>query len=295
VNDSNPLAALKATIQLTGSLLCVGLDPDPRRYPAELRNSGLSVQEQTWEFLQAVVRQTDAFACAFKAQKAFFDALPDGQELLAKLIRFVKDVAPGRPLFVDCKVGDIENTMEAYFGNLFGGLNADGIVVNPYMGADVLAPFARTPGRVGLVLVKTSNPGAAEMQEIRMHDGRPLWRHVLDLTSRYNTLGNLVPIVSCEIVSDPVGLEGYWPHGGIVLAAGYGAQSGNLLPSPSAITHVVFVNSSRAILYPAPVTGDPRGWCAAIAMAAEETNNRLKYWKSQSLHLGGGIGTASNS
>ncbi|HWA24071.1 MAG TPA: orotidine-5'-phosphate decarboxylase [Lacunisphaera sp.] len=283
--SSNPSAALKTAIQLTGSSLCVGLDPDPRFYPAALKNSGLSVQEQTCTFLQEVVRYAGSYACAFKAQKAFFDVLPGGQEILVNLIRFAKETAPGRPVFVDCKIGDIENTMEAYFGNLFGYLDADGIVVNPYMGADVLAPFLRTPERVGLVLVKTSNPGAAEMQEVRMHDGRPLWRHVLDLTHRYNTLGNLIPIVSCDVVSDPEGLEGRWPQGSLVLAAGYGAQAGVLRPSRSAISHAIFVNSSRSILYPVSANGESGDWRTAIAFAAEGTRNRLNFWRKQSLPL----------
>jgi orotidine-5'-phosphate decarboxylase len=262
--------------------LCIGLDPDARNFPAELQNSGLPVKDQTWEFLKEVVGLAGPHACAFKAQKAFFDAIPGGQAILAKLIRHAKKIAPGRPVFVDCKIGDIGSTMEAYFRNLFGTLHADGVVVNAYMAEDVLAPFAQMPDRIGLVLIRTSNPGSAEIQEVRMHDGRALWRHILDLTRRYNTLGNLIPVVSCEVVSNAEHLERGWPAGGVVLAAGYGAQAGVLRPSPSAVRYAVLVNSSRAILYPPATNSSPRRWRDAIAVAAEETKMGLNRWRKES-------------
>ena len=286
--NRHPLAVLKSAIQAKDTSLCVGLDPMPASFPRALKESGLTVAEQTRHFLCEVVRQTAPHVCAFKAQKAFFDALHVGADLLADLIRFSRETAPAVPFFVDCKIGDIDNTMNAYFDVLFDRLDADGIVVNPYMAADVLAPFGRMPDRLGLVLVRTSNHGAAELQDRLMYDGRPLWAHVLDLTRNYNTRGNLVPIVSCDVLSTAAELSDGWPDDGVIFVAGFGAQSGLLRPSATAATHAVVVNSSRAILYPVAnpaVSERTSEWSTYIGDAAREAKTLLNLWKMESLLL----------
>ncbi len=189
------ITKLFRAMEANGSLACVGLDPDPKKMPKSIKSSNESVR--VGNFLSEVISITAQSVCCYKAQKAFFDGLTGGHELLKETIEIVHDQYPLLPVFVDCKIGDIDNTMDAYLDNLFGKLDADGIVVNPYMGDEVIHAISKYPDRAGIVLVKTSNPGGAIVQDALMQDGRPVWEYILDLVvNRWNTACNLIPVIS---------------------------------------------------------------------------------------------------
>mgnify|MGYP001559595155 CR=1 FL=1 len=175
------------------TLLCCGLDPNLKAMPPEITERKITDEEKVLSFLRTVVNVTAPHVCAYKAQKAFFDVLAGGHEVLKELIGYIHTYHEGIPVIVDCKIGDIDNTMMAYIQNLFGELNADGVVVNPYMGDDVMIPFYEFTDKAIVVLVKTSNLSGSIVQDVVLHDGLPLWRHVLDLVvNRWNGSGNMI-------------------------------------------------------------------------------------------------------
>jgi orotidine-5'-phosphate decarboxylase len=183
-----------------------------------------------------------------------FDIYSAGHDLLKAVIAYTYRHYPHLPVIVDCKVGDIDNTMSAYIENMFGKLQADGIVVNPLMGDDVLAPLMEVTDKAIVVLCKTSNPGGSIVQDALMADGRPLWEHLLELTTtRWNSSGNMVPVVSSTAGLDMAHVRRLIPDNMPVLLAGVGAQGGSYADLGKLLNcdrANVFVNSSRGILYP---------------------------------------------
>ena len=265
----NVITKLMARMQAGDTLACCGLDPDMRRLPAEVLRYAASDAEQVLYFLSVVVEITGPHVCAFKAQKAFFDALDGGKEVLAEIVALVRRDYPEVPVFVDCKVGDIDNTMDSYTQLLLGKLGADGVVVNPYMGDEVLEAFGGYPDRAVIVLVRTSNPGAAIVQDALMQDGRPLWQHVLQLViERWNANGNLIPVISSTAGLDLAAVRRQIPDEMPILLAGVGAQGGDYSDLRALLNRDgvgVFVNSSRGLLYPPNSDGLP--WQEAVARA----------------------------
>ncbi|OGY35195.1 MAG: orotidine 5'-phosphate decarboxylase [Candidatus Andersenbacteria bacterium RIFCSPHIGHO2_12_FULL_45_11b] len=259
------------------TLLCCGLDPDLHRLPAEVFSQKGTDEEKTLQFLQGVVDVTAEHVCAYKVQKAFFDLLPGGHDVLKSIIAYTHTNYAGIPVIVDCKVGDIDNTMAAYIENILDAMGADGIVVNPYMGDDVLQPVAKLSDKLVVVLVRTSNPGSSIVQDALMIDGRALWQHILDLVvNRWSTNGNMVVVLSATAGMDLAAVRTTIPDNTPILLAGVGAQGGSYADLRSLLNSQksgVFVNSSRAVLYPDNPIGIP--WGEAIRNVAIELKAKL--------------------
>lgn len=258
------------------TLLCCGLDPDLKKMPPEIIGRNTSDEEKVIAFLLGVVDVTASHVCAFKVQKAFFDVLTGGHDVLKELIDYIHTSNPGIPVIVDCKIGDIENTMEAYIQNLFGSLQADGIVVNPYMGDDVMLPLVELADKSIVVLVKTSNPSGGIVQDVILQDGQPLWRHVLNLVvNRWNRSENMIPVLSSTVGLNMEELRAIIPDKMPILLAGIGAQGGNPTDLRKLLNSEgvgVFVNSSRGILYPQQ---GQQSWQSAVEKAAVELKEAL--------------------
>lgn len=259
------------------TLLCCGLDPDLRRFPSEILAQSGTEEEKTLQFLQGVVDVTAEHVCAYKPQKAFFDLLPGGHDVLKNIIAYIHMQQTGIPVIVDCKVGDIDNTMDAYIRNILDIMGADGIIVNPYMGDDVVQSVANLSDRLTVVLVRTSNPGSSIVQDALMVDDRALWQHMLNFAvNRWNTNGNIAVVLSAIAGMDLAAVRTVIPDGMPILWAGVGAQGGSyadlrfLLNSQKS---GVFVNSSRGILYPDNPAGMP--WQEAVRNAAKELKDKL--------------------
>ncbi|TSC71699.1 MAG: Orotidine 5'-phosphate decarboxylase [Parcubacteria group bacterium Gr01-1014_38] len=259
------------------TLLCCGLDPDLRRFPPEVLSLNASDEEKTLQFLQGVVDVTAEHVCAYKPQKAFFDLLPGGHEVLKSIIAYIHTQHAGIPVIVDCKVGDIDNTMAAYIRNILEVVDADGIIVNPYMGDEVVQPLASLPDTLAVVLVRTSNPGSSIVQDALMADGRALWQHMLELVvNRWNTGGNMAVVLSATAGMDLTAVRALIPDDMPILLAGVGVQGGSYADLRSLLNSQksgVFVNSSRGILYP----DNPAGisWQEAVRTAAVELKDKL--------------------
>jgi len=259
------------------SLVCCGLDPDVQRLPNKLADREALDADRVYSFLHEVIELAAPHVCAFKAQKAFFDNLGSGHQILTRIVSEIHRDHPDVPIFVDCKVGDIDNTMKAYAQLLLTKIGADGILVNPYMGDDVLNAFSAYPEHAIIVLARTSNSGAAIIQDALMHDGRTLWKYVLELiVDRWNANGNLIPVISATAGQDIAASRRLIPEGMPVLLAGVGAQGGDYSCLRALLNRDgigVFVNSSRALLYPSNTDGRP--WQEAVLRAVVEFKDAL--------------------
>ena len=173
------------------SWLCVGLDPDIDRLPDCIQKSPDGIVD----FCETIIAITSPFACAFKIQFAFFEALgPAGWDALADVRAAVpRDI----PVIADAKRGDIGNTSRAYAHAVFDALDFDAVTVSPYLGWDGLGPFLERRGRGVFVLCRTSNPGSNDPQEL-VTDGDPLYLHIAREAGQREALADVGLVVAAN-------------------------------------------------------------------------------------------------
>lgn len=257
------------------SLVCCGLDPDIKRIPDDIFRRYATDETRIMNFLASVIDITIPHVCAYKIQKAFFDSLDNGHRLLKDVVAYIKS-HNSCPVFLDCKIGDIDNTMNAYLYNAFDELQVDGVVVNPYMGDDVLAPFAQLQEKAAIVLVKTSNNGGDVVQNITLPNGQMLWEHILELlVNRWNAASNLIPVLS-STANLNYSIRSVIPNDMPILLAGFGAQGGDTYHMKALLNKEnsgVFVNSSRGLLY--PYAKSDNDWTQKIENAVLTMKNQL--------------------
>ncbi len=166
------LTKLAESSRARDSIVCVGLDPEPDLIPAML-GSG---PQAALRFLRRVIRATSDYACAYKPNLAFYERYGSAAfDVLALTLQAIpKDI----PVVLDAKRGDVPNTSAAYADALFESFHADAVTVAPYLGMDSIEPFCRE-GRYALVLARTSNPGAGDLQDLIV-EGRPLYERVVE-------------------------------------------------------------------------------------------------------------------
>jgi orotidine-5'-phosphate decarboxylase len=236
---------LRAAWASSQSLLCVGLDPDPARLPAVLDGESDAIER----FCCAIVDATADLVCAFKPQIAHFSALR-AEPALEAVCAHIKDRHPNVPIILDAKRGDIGSTAEFYARELFGRYGADAATCSPYLGTDAVGPLLAR-GAV-FAICRTSNPGAGELQDLKV-GGRPLYERVADMVAtRWSALGECGLVVGAtypEQLRSVRAIVGDLP----ILVPGVGAQGGDLAASVLAGTTTdgtgLLVSSSREILY----------------------------------------------
>lgn len=260
--------------KMVHSLLCCGLDPDPSKIPNE---KSATDEKKIENFLKQIIDLTHSNVCAYKIQRAFFDNLPQGHALLKTTISYIHSLREEIPVIIDSKIGDIENTMLAYLSYVFEELEADGIVINPYMGDDVIKPIEKYPCKAIVVLAKTSNPGGNIVQNVQLKSGLFLWQYILKLIiERWNSAGNMIPVISSTAKLDMANIRKLIPDEMPILLAGVGAQGGsykNLSKLLNSEKSGVFVNSSRGILYPQVQNGQT--WQDAVGQSCLKLKNDL--------------------
>lgn len=239
---------LRTAQSLSTSRLCVGLDPVVSRLPAPFRS--MPTVEGVRRFCEAIVEATAHAACAFKPNLAFFEALgPAGLEALAHVVEAIPE---GRLVIADAKRGDIGNTARAYAKAYFETMQSDAVTVSAYMGRDAVDPFLAYPSRAAFVLVRTSNPGGSDFQELIV-DGRPLYLHVAEQSASWGEaaageVGFVVGATQPEALAEIRRLHPRVPF----LIPGVGAQGGSasaVIEAAATNEGLVLVNSSRGILY----------------------------------------------
>lgn len=263
---------LRAAEQRNRSLLCVGLDPDPARFPGPLRGDAGRI----YDFCAAIVDATADLVIAFKPQIAYFAAHRAEAEL-ERLIAHIRRAAPQVPVILDAKRGDIGATAEQYAREAFERYGADAVTLSPFMGFDSIEPYLQRLDKGAFLLCRTSNPGGDDLQSRQLADvaGAPrLYEHLARLAqgpwNRNGQLGLVVGATYPEEIARVRELAPTLP----LLIPGVGAQGGDAAATVRAGWREdapIVVNSSRAILYAG--TGDD--FAAAARREAERTRGAL--------------------
>lgn len=234
------LEKLRAARQDNRSFLCVGLDPDP----------GLMPHPHAPSFLQEIVEATADLVCAYKPNLAFFEAMgPEGMTALLESLRSV----PGHiPIIADGKRGDIGSSSRLYAEALFDVYGFDAVTVSPYLGGDALEPFLEREDRGVFVLCRTSNPGAADLQDLPLADGRPVYEAVAELARGWNRRGNVGLVVGATWPEQIERVRRLCPRMPLLLP-GVGAQGGDLAQAVRAALDDegggFIISVSRQVLY----------------------------------------------
>ena len=260
------------------SMLCVGLDPEPSRFPGVWKDQPVRI----YDFCAAIVDATKDLVCAFKPQIAYF-AAHRAEDQLERLMAHIKRVAPQVPIILDAKRGDIGSTAEQYAREAFDRYQADAVTLSPFMGFDSVEPYLRYPGKGVILLCRTSNPGGSDLQNQRLADvpGQPrLYEHLAALAQGpWNTNGQVGLVVGATFPEEiarvrelaptlPLLIPGVGAQGGDAAAT---VKAGRRVAADGTVTGAVIVNSSRAVLYAS--AGDD--FASAARRVAQETRQAL--------------------
>jgi orotidine-5'-phosphate decarboxylase len=264
---------LAAAWQKNDSLLCVGLDPDPAKFPAHLKGR----DDAIFEFCAAIVDATADLVCAFKPQIAYF-AARRAEDQLEALIAHIHDRHPGIPVILDAKRGDIGSTAEQYAVEAFARFKADAVTVNPYMGRDSLDPWLAWPDKGVILLCRTSNPGGSDLQFLDV-GGEKLYERVARLAAGgWNSNGQIGLVVGATFPAEIAhvrAIVGDMP----LLVPGIGAQGGDIEATVKAGRTAdgagLMINSSRAILY----AGGNGQFAVAARAAALATRDAINLYR----------------
>jgi len=256
------------------TLVCVGLDPEPAKFPPHLQGD----PDAVFTFLRTIIDATADLACAFKPQIAHFAAL-GAEHTLQRLIAHIHECHPDVPVLLDAKRGDIGSTAERYSVEAFDRYAADAVTLNPYLGRDSVQPFLDRADKGVVLLCRTSNPGAKDFQDLDC-GGAPLYQRVADTIARdWNGNGNCLLVVGATwpeelaavraLVGDlPFLVPGVGAQGGdveAVVRAGRTADGGGLL-----------VSSSRAILY----AGNGEDYADAARASTQDLRDTINRYRA---------------
>ena len=269
---------LRQSERRNASLLCVGLDPEPARFPGEWRGDASRI----YDFCAAIVEATADQVIAFKPQIAYF-AAHRAVDQLERLMALMRAAAPGVPVILDAKRGDIGSTAAQYAVEAFERYGADAVTLSPFMGFDSVEPYLKYEGKGAFLLCRTSNPGGDDLQNQRLSsvEGAPLlYEHVARLAQGpWNLNGQLGLVVGATYPAEIERVRAVAPTLPLLIP-GVGAQGGDALATVRAgwrgqegqTSAPIVVNSSRAILY-ASARDD---FAQAARRAAQATREQLE-------------------
>ena len=222
------LERLAARSAAVGSVLCLGLDPDPGNLPSGFSRDLGGVER----FANLIVDAASPYAAAIKPNLAFFEAY--GAEGMASLERIRSRLPADLPVVADAKRGDISSTAGRQAAALFDWLGADAVTINPYVGAEGLEPLLTRTDRFAYVLCRTSNPGAGEIQNLVVEGddaaGAPREALYLRVARRVATWGpgeTVGLVVGATAPAELAAIRAVVP-GLPVLVPGLGAQGGDI-------------------------------------------------------------------
>jgi len=269
--QSNFIDRLRNAQKETGSLVCVGLDPDLNRIPSCHIKKFPSPQRAVVAFNQSIIQATTPYVCAYKLNAAFYENLgEDGFNVLQATLNCIPQ---DKIRIIDAKRGDIGNTASQYASSIFDLLNADGCTVAPYMGSDAVKPFLSYSGRMAFVLVRTSNPSSHQLQSLIVDD-LPLYQYVAQMAYEWSkqSLGSIGFVVGATNPEELELLREKYPSVPFLIP-GIGAQGGyiDVVAKVSTYDGPVLVNSSRGILY----ASNDQDFDTKAAHAAKELRDLL--------------------
>ena len=257
------------------SMLCVGLDPEPAKFPAGWAGDASKIID----FCAAIVDATKDCVIAFKPQIAYF-AAQRAEAQLERLIGHIREVAPQVPVILDAKRGDIGATAGQYAREAFERYRADAVTLSPFMGFDSIEPYLAYPGKGAILLCRTSNPGGDELQNQRLAgpDGKPgerLFEHIARLAAGpWNRSGQLGLVVGATYPAEIARVREIAPRLPLLIP-GIGAQGGDAKATVRAGARngaTIIVNSSRAVLYASAGT-DFAAAARRVALATRDALN----------------------
>jgi len=237
------------------SMLCVGLDPDPAKFPAHWRGDASKI----YDFCAAIIDATADQCIAFKPQIAHF-AAHGAEAQLERLMAYLRAQAPQVPVILDAKRGDIGSTAEQYAKEAFERYGADAVTLSPFMGRDSVQPYLRYSGKGAFLLCRTSNPGGDDFQNqpLAALPGQPrLYEHIAELAqTTWNDNGQLGLVVGATYPQELARVRALAPTVPLLIP-GVGAQGGEATAtvraawrgSATQTTGPIVVNASRSVLY----------------------------------------------
>lgn len=248
---------------MTNSLLCVGLDSDFKKLPEKFK----SVQFPQFEFNKWIIEETHEYVGSYKPNTAFYEARGEqGWKELTMTVQYIKKNYPDIFVIADAKRADIGSTNEGYVTAIFDTLGADAITVHPYLGQEALQPFLARKDKTSIILCRTSNPGAGEIQDLlvqsdssnhttirALSEAKPLWWHVAKkVSTQWNINNNCMLVVGAtypEEMKQIRDLVGDMP----ILVPGVGAQGGSVEEVMKAGLNSqkagLYISSSRGIIF----------------------------------------------
>jgi len=255
---------LESRIGKRNTVVSVGLDPDPKRVPEAVEGADLP----RWAFNRRIIDATHEHAACYKPNAAFYED-SDGWRALRETVAYAhgKDV----PVLLDAKRADIDNTARRYAAVLD---EVDAITVNPYLGQDSLEPFLSRKDAGVFVLCRTSNAGGADLQELELASGEPVYERVAAMADLWNKNGNVGLVVGATAPEELEHVRELVPSMPF-LVPGVGAQGGS---AKAAVEYglaagVGLVNSSRGIIFAGE---DARGgYFQAAGAAAKRLKKQL--------------------
>ena len=277
------LDMLRTAERQNGSMLCVGLDPEPAKFPAHLRGDASRI----YDFCAAIVDATADLVIAFKPQIAYF-AAHRAEDQLERLMAHMRRAAPQVPIILDAKRGDIGSTAEQYAKEAFERYGADAVTLSPFMGFDSVQPYLKFDGKGAFLLCRTSNPGGDDLQSQRLSsiEGAPLlYEHIARLAQGpWNLNGQLGLVVGATYPAEIERVRALAPTVPLLIP-GVGAQGGDAAATVRAgwrgvkgeTVAPIIVNSSRAILY----ASAGEAFAAAARQAALQARAQLQAARAQ--------------
>lgn len=264
---------LQQAWEQNNSLLCVGLDPNWSKIPEHLKEG----PDPIFEFCKQIVDATHDLVCAYKPQIAYFAGL-EAEGQLQKVCNYIRETYPQIPIILDSKRGDIGSTAAMYAKEAYQRFKADAVTINPYMGQDSAQPFLDYADKGVVLLCRTSNPGAGDIQDLLV-DGTPIYEKVAEMIAdKWNTNDNCCIVVGAtwpEQMKKLRNITGDMPF----LVPGVGAQGGDVKALVEAGQtndgKGLMINSSRAVLY----AGDGHGFAQAARGVAIETRDLINQYR----------------
>jgi len=260
---------LAAAAARNDSMLCVGLDPEPAKFPGAWKGDAGKV----YDFCARIVDATKDLVSAYKPQIAYF-AAQRAEDQLERLMAHIRRVAPGVPVILDAKRGDIGATAEQYAREAFVRYQADAVTLSPFMGLDSIEPYMRHDGKGLILLCRTSNPGGSDLQAQVLANGYKLYEHLARLAAgEWNKGGQLGLVVGATFPAELERVRELAPTLPLLIP-GIGAQGGDIDATVKAGWRAggpIVVSSSRAILY----AGADDDFAAAARRAALATRSAL--------------------
>ena len=254
------------------SFLCVGLDVDVEKMPAQVQEGN----DPIFTFCKAIIDATAPYCVAYKPNIAFFEAYGlEGWKALERVIDYLNTQYPTLYTIADAKRGDTGNTATRYAKAFFDQLAFDALTVAPYMGRDSVEPFLAFEQRHTILLALTSNPGAADFQYIQQ-DGQPLYQKVIEQSQAWQGSDRLMYVVGATKADALVKIR-QWVPDAFLLVPGVGAQGGSLDEVAQYGLNDrcgLLVNASRAIIY----ASDQDDYAQAATKAAQELQTQMADW-----------------